>query len=165
MEPHRLRRWRRASTSERLDLFTCARPGRSKGKDGQVSEALVDKWIGGLPAGSPVVVLSLLGRKPGGLSEYSFYSFSGGDETDQERGCRPAFQQWIDQRQNQRRIVVVEHPTTDFVRVEPRVLEAVVEDLEKWLAEGATVVLVDSGGDTRTKQVCKYAEFVEDSRE
>ena len=39
-----LRRWKRRGGIEQQNFYTCARPGRSKGKKGQVDEATVSKW-------------------------------------------------------------------------------------------------------------------------
>ena len=164
MEPYKLRRWRRKSSPDLISLFTCARPGRSRGNDGSVPDATVDKWVRGLPGVSPIAILSLLGRKPDGLSEFSFYSFSGDFEKPEERGRRPTFQQWLAQRQSERGIEVIHHPTVDFKRVADATLVAAAQDIEAFLAAGRTVVLVDSGGETRTRQVCRYAGFVEDPR-
>src|SRR5262245_38812647 len=106
LEPHRLRRWRRGTSTDRLAFYTCARPGRSKSKDDAVPDATVDKWVKGLPGGSATAVLSLLGRKPDRTSEYSFYSFCGSFESLPERGRRPLFQQWLDQRHPERALQV-----------------------------------------------------------
>jgi hypothetical protein len=109
-------------------------------------------------------VVSLLGRKPDVMSEFSFYSFVGKFDTFAERGHRPSFQEWLDQRHLGRGIQVIEHPTVDFKPVPPETLTAVASEIDSLLLAGRTVVLVDSGGETRTKAVCKYIDFVEDSR-
>jgi hypothetical protein len=114
MEPHKLRRWRRSSSRDQIQFFTCARPGRSKGSTESVPDPVVDKWVNRLPGGTKITVVSLLGRKPNGLSEFSFYSFSSAIETPDERGKRPLFQEWLARRHAMRKIEVVEHPTTDF---------------------------------------------------
>ena len=66
-----LKRWRSPDGSLQLD--TCARPGRSKGKDRTIENKTVDEWVRGLPGGSNTVIVSLLGRKngPGEKSEFS----------------------------------------------------------------------------------------------
>lgn len=164
VEPHKLRRWRRASSPDRLSFFTCARPGRSAGNSGAVPDAVVEKWVRGLPGGAATTVISLLGWKPDGLSEFSFYSFSGSFETAAERRRRISFAQWLQQRCADRGIQLIEHPTTDFKPVSDQVLDAATRDIEACLLAGRTAVLVDSGGETRTRQVCKRAGLVEDSR-
>jgi hypothetical protein len=164
MEPYKLRRWRRGSSPDQIRLFTCARPGRSKGNSGSVPDSIVDKWVKGLPGGAKTTVVSLLGQKPDGLSEFSFYSFSGASETPEERGKRPLFQDWLSHRHRDRGIEVVEHPTTDFKLLARELLETVSRQIDLLLTSGRTVVLVDSGGETRTSQVCRHAGLVEDSR-
>ena len=164
MEPHKLRRWRRSSSPEQIPFFTCARPGRSKSSTESVPDSVVDNWVKRLPGGARTTVVSLLGRKPNGLSEFSFYSFSSATETPDERGKRPLFQEWLARRHAMRKIAVVEYPTTDFKPLAPELLEAVSKQIDLLLSSGRTVVLVDSGGETRTSQVCKHAGFVEDPR-
>lgn len=167
MEPYRLRRWRRQTSPDRLAFFTCARPGRSKSDRAPVSDEIVDKWARGLPGDATrTTIVSLLGRKrtASGVSEFSFYSFCGGLDTPGESRGRPTFQQWLDRRHAGRGIHVIEHPTIDFCPVPPETLEALRIDIERLLSEGRTVVLVDSGGETRTKAVCRHLGFVEDSR-
>ena len=58
-------------------LFTCARPGRSLGsKQTRINDKVVNSWIAGLPnSADEIMIISLLGRKPDGLSEFSYYSF------------------------------------------------------------------------------------------
>jgi hypothetical protein len=56
----------------------------------------------------------------------------------------------------------MEFPTTDFQKVPQDVLDAVAEALRRLVSEKKVVILVDSGGETRTKQVCKFVEAVED---
>jgi hypothetical protein len=147
-----------------VPFFTCARPGRSKGNQGAVPDPLVDKWVHGLPGGTATSVVSLLGRKPDGVSEFSFYSFCGGFEDSAERAGRPSFQHWLEQRHPERGLQVIEHPTIDFKPVTHQILMAVARDIDGLLSAGRTVVLMDSGGETRTKQVCKHAGLVEDPR-
>src|SRR6266481_5624420 len=80
LTPHRLRRWRIGTPPDYGYFFTCARPGRSgnsASKSAQVPDDIVHRWILGLP-GSSSAIISLLGCKPDGLSEVSFYSFYGG---------------------------------------------------------------------------------------
>lgn len=152
---------------QQIAFFTCARPGRSKdpaSKKASVADHVVDKWVATLSPGTRTAIVSLLGRKPGGMSEFDFYTFHGKDDTPQERGSRPSFQQWLDRRHPARAIRVVEHPTTDLRPVAAETLRAAEADIEALLASGWTVVLMDSGGETRTKALCRHMKFVEDSR-
>jgi len=164
MEPYRLRRWNERSSTDRLAFYTCARPGRSKGKSGDVADEVVYKWLQNLPQGEKVAIVSLLGWKPNGMSEFSFYSFCGAWESPEERRRRPTFAEWIAESNQDRPMKVVEHPTEDYEPVKPRILDAVERDVHRLLEHGWTVILVDSGGETRTKQVCSHLQFVEDSR-
>jgi hypothetical protein len=162
MEPYRLRRWR--SRSNHLHkMYTCARPGRSKGRDGPVSDSMVDTWVIGLPGKVEVVIVSLLGRKPDGESEFSFYSFHGQWDEGPERRKKLSFQEWINHRKYPRTVRVIEHPTWDFRPVPQETVEAVSADICVRLGEGLCVVLMDSGGETRTKRTCAFMGFTEDS--
>ena len=164
MEPFKLRRWKRAGSPERIPLFTCARPGRSQSKQDKVPNAIADKWVAGLPGDTKTAIVSLLGRKPDGTSEFSFYLFHGKDDSPDERARRPSFQQWLDERHLARDVQVIEHPTVDFKPVSAEVIAKVAADIDRFLGAQWTVVLVDSGGETRTKAVCTAIGFVEDSR-
>ncbi len=72
-------------------------------------------------------------------------------------------QHWIERRHKDRSIIVVEYPTYDFQPIPEEVLAAIASDILKLISAGRIVVLVDSGGQTRTSEVCKYIGFVEDS--
>lgn len=164
MEPYKLRRWRRASSPDQLPLFSCARPGRSHGKDGIVSDAVVDRWVKGLPGGDGVAIVSLLGEKPDGMSEFAFYSFAGAREVESQQHRGPSFQVWLAKRHAKRSILVAEHPTTDLRPVETATVQAVGGDIERLLRDGRTVILVDSGSEARTGFVLRKLGFVEDPR-
>ncbi len=155
MEPCRLRRWRLPSSTVSAVFYTCARPGRSKGSKGKVPDKLLHDWMRGIPSGSNVVVVSLLGEKKDGTSEFSFYSFYAEGRS---------FQQWLDQNYPERAVQVIEHPTIDLCRVPTETLEAAASDVSRLLLEGRTVVLMDSGGVARSGQVCKHMGAIEDSR-
>lgn len=49
--------------------------GRSLGSQAAVADRLVVDWANGLPGSDEIYIVSLLGEKPGGKSEFSFYSF------------------------------------------------------------------------------------------
>jgi hypothetical protein len=159
--PFRLRRWRRADSSDRIQFFTCARPGRSKGVDRPVPNDLVRRWVKGLPGGGNTTLVSLLGRKhgPEGVSKFSFYSFWGGFDQPSERRARPSFQQWLDRYCAASSIQLIEHPTYDFRPIPPETVGAVISDICKLLSAGRTVILVDSGGETRAKKSLRLWRF------
>src|SRR5436309_1858049 len=150
MEPHNKKRWQKRSSL----LFTCARPRIDESKNDPVDDKIVNQWVRDLP-GQNTVIVSLLGKKPNGKSEYSFYSFCG----------RQTFQAWLNERYPDRSIQVIEHPTTDYEAIPSEVLAAAAADVSRLLAEGRTVVVVDSGGETRTGQLCEYMGFVKDTRQ
>lgn len=146
-------------------FFTCARPGRTgdpASKQWLVSDDLVHRWVLGLP-GPNTAIVSLLGRKPDGLSEFSFYSFYGGFDVSTEYPGRLSFQQWLDRRLGECCIVVSEHPTYDFQPIPPSTLDAVAANIDDLMSKGRTVVLVDSGGQSRTRVVCNHMRAIEDS--
>jgi hypothetical protein len=162
VEPYRLRRWKPRGSPQSISFFSCARPGRSKDANSPVSDDLVRSWVAALPGETDIALVSLLGRKPDGTSEYSFYSFCGGFEIPSERSGRLSFQEWLDRWHRDRRVRVVDYPTRDFNRVPTSTLATIREDVNSFLAAGQTVILVDSGGLTRTGEVCRYLDFVED---
>ena len=157
-----LRRWRVGDQYSSTYIYTCGRPGRSKGKDGRVSDKLVDEWVLGLP-GPKTAVVSLLGRKPDGVSEFSFYPFWGGDDTVAEHQARPSFQEWLAQNHPDLDIALRQHPTYDFQKIPTSTLEAISTDINELIYEERTVVVVDSGGVTRTEMVCTFMHATEDS--
>lgn len=100
------------------------------------------------------VIISLLGRKPDGTSEFSFYPFSGGFERPTE--ARPSLQTWLDEQYPEKEIEVREYPTIDFAPVPQETLQAAAEEVQRLLAAGRVVVIMDSGGETRTGTLCRY---------
>lgn len=162
-KPYRLRRWRLGQGPATTYFFSCARPGRELGKSvSPVPDDVVDKWVRGLPQPNTAIV-SLLGRKRDGLSEYSFYSFCGAADDATERRGRPTFQEWLEQRHGDLQITVRYHPTRDFAKIPPETLAAIKTDLDLLFSQGRTVVFVDSGGETRNAEVCNFLSAVEDS--
>src|SRR5437764_1169649 len=93
-EPCNLRRCKAVGTPDAGLLFTCGRPGRSLGRTAPVSDEIVDCWIAGLPEANTIHLISLLGTKEDGTSEYHFYSFRGNHES----SAKPTFQCWLDSR-------------------------------------------------------------------
>jgi hypothetical protein len=163
MEPYRKRRWRHNSAPEPIGFYTCARPGRSNGSAQPVPDAIVHRWVKGLP-GPHTTIISLLGHKPDGKSEFSYYNFSGKHDTQSEARGKPLFQDWLAKHFTERDITVVEHPTTDFQPISHETLNGIASDVQRLLGEGRTIVLIDSGGQTRTGTVCRYVGLIEDTR-
>jgi hypothetical protein len=163
MEPYRKRHWKKASSPERIAFYTCARPGRSLSKTDPVPDQIVHKWVRGLP-GPNTTILSLLGHKPDGTSEFTFYTFHSQLDTPGETRRGKSFQEWLDHHHADRGINVVEYPTTDYQGVPQTTLTAIAADVNRLLTDGRTVVLVDSGGQQRTGTVCKYLGLIEDTR-
>ena len=134
-------------------FYTCARPGRLKGK-GPVSDEEVSAWVYRLP-GPHTAIVSLLGRKqgPDGESEFSYYSFCGGFDTISEREGQPTFQEWLNKHHPALGILVKEHPTYDCRPVLYEQLDQIEADVRDLVSRGRAAVVVDSGGATRTGQV------------
>lgn len=128
-----------------------------------VKAAIVREWVNGLP-GPRTAIISLLGHKPDGKSEFSYYPFSGKGDSPSEAGAKPPFADWLAIYCPDRDVAVVEHPTTDFRPIADDTLERIATDVQRLLEERRTIVLVDSGGETRTGKVCRYLGLVEDSR-
>jgi hypothetical protein len=127
-----------------------------------VPDDLVHRWVLGLP-GARTAIVSLLGRKPDGTSEFSFYSFRGGFDLASDRpGCL-SLQEWLDKWHGAPSIILREPPTCDFKPVSSETLEAVSSGISELTSAGRTVVLLDSGGVTRTGMVCRHMSAVEDS--
>ena len=159
MEPHKLKKWKTDSSQGDIAYFyTCARPGRSGGPKGRVSDQVVSTWVEGLP-GPDTAIVSLLGRKQQGSkdsSEFSYYSFSGGVDTSPERGSKPTFAEWLDTHHTERRILVREHPTYDYRPIPHERLAAIEAEVRHLTSIGRTVVVVDSGGESRTGKVRQH---------
>lgn len=148
MEPFKLRKWRVPSGA----FFTCARPGRSHGKGLEVAEKEIHRWVKGLHLEKGSVIVSLLGKKQNGMSEYRYYPFRGGWDP---VTSHPTFQKWLDLEYPALGLLVIEHPTIDYEDVPPATRIAIGKDVVTHLKQGKTVVLVDSGGEARTDQVAR----------
>jgi hypothetical protein len=164
-KPYKCRRWRHGTDSYSGSLYTCARPGRTKDEESKhalVPDSVVRRWALGLPGPDEVVVVSLLGRKPDDTSEFTFYTFHGLWDTEEERRGRPSFEEFLQAAAGSARTIkVVQHPTIDFEPVPDETVAAVGVTLEEELAAARTVILVDSGGEQRTNAVCKRLGFIE----
>lgn len=152
-EPINLREWRAHTTEVGVGrLFTCGRPGRGTfGREKrQVDDDTIDRWVKGLPRADVLHLVSLLGQKSNGYSEFGYYPF----RSSKESGDKPTFQQWLDEHYA-RRFFVQESPTVDARGIPPGVLKAVTESVLELIRRGHTVVIVDSAGAERTARVCE----------
>lgn len=152
-EPANLREWRLpANAGGAGRLFTCGRPGRATlGRERKrVDDRTIDLWVRGLPEAEDVHIVSLLGKKRDGFSEFGYYPF----RSSKELGCKPTWQQWLDERYGAR-FVVHEYPTVDAQKIPHHVLEVVKRRVLDLTGNGSTVVVVDSAGAERTARVCQ----------
>jgi hypothetical protein len=151
-EPERLQEWR----TDGGRLFTCGRPGRATFKRAKrpIGEGIIDLWVEGLPSVDLLHIVSLLGRKVGGLSEFNYYPFRSSEET----GTKPTFQEWLDGRY-ERRFLVHEFPTVDARGIPSDVLRAVRDEVRGLVHRGETVLVVDSAGAERTARVCEACGY------
>src|SRR5947209_447721 len=92
---YRLRRWS-LSQDPSITFYTCARPGRKVSATDPIPDSVVEAWVENLERLGPrPALISLLGRKPRGASEYSFYSFHGGFDCAQGAASTPSFGEWL----------------------------------------------------------------------
>jgi hypothetical protein len=152
-EPVNLKEWRPPASARFAGrLFTCGRPGR--GTPGYcrarkpVDDRTIERWVKGLPEAEVLHIVSLLGRKKDGFSEFDYYPF----RSSHERGTKPTLQEWLDRRYRQR-FIVCEFPTVDARGIEDSVLDDVKHCVLSLLERNATVVIVDSAGAERTARV------------
>ena len=135
-------------------FFTCARPGRKYSSVDPVPDDMVRDWLRNVCAlGSEPAIVSLLGRKPDGTSEYAFYSFFGGFDRPEEHRGELSFGEWLSKMAPA--VSLHEHPTVDFQAIPAPTLDEIAIDVRTLISRGRTVVVVDSGGETRTGRVCK----------
>ena len=113
---------------------------------------VVVSWVEGLPL-SVNVIVSLLGQKPDGSSEFKFYSHSVAAGSN---GVLASFEDWIRALVPNRPLKVVEHPTIDMQPLSTDTLIKIGATVGGCLADGDGLVIVDSGGVTRTGAVCAY---------
>ena len=141
-----------AVDSRELDILHVRASWTKVGPRAAVSDPIVREWTDDVLALGPrPAIISLLGKKPDGTSEYSFYSFHGGFED--EAGSL-SFAEWLAQVDDN--VLLIEHPTVDFSPPTAETLAAIGSDVVTLLAEGRTVLVFDSGGQTRTAHVCKH---------
>lgn len=156
-EPYRLKEFTSRATPFAGRLFTCARPGRSLGSTKKkIDDEVVLAWVCGLPNCRPLHIVSLLGRKPppSALSEYSYYSFRGVHELPHIRPQSPTFQEWLDGHFAAGNFMVTDFPTIDLQPIADSNMSEICDRIGKLLDESANVLIVDSGGFTRTGSVC-----------
>ena len=152
-EPANLREWSAPTTAVGGGrLFTCGRPGRGTFRRDRrpIDEDTIDLWVKGLPQSEFMDIVSLLGKKKDGFSEFSYYPF----RSSKEAGTKPTFQQWLDERYDGR-FVVHEFPTVDAQGISPNVKSAATRCVIDLLAKGRTVVIMDSFGAERTTRICE----------
>ena len=152
-EPMNLREWRPATASPRGGrLFTCGRPGRATfGRAKRpVDDDTIDLWVKGLPEAEVLHIVSLLGEKTTGFSEFGYYPFRSSTES----GPTPTLQEWLDKRYGQR-FVVHEFPTVDGRGIPQDVLGKVTRHALDLIENGNKVLVLDSAGAERTASVCE----------
>jgi len=157
------KRWLPNVGKEHGQLFTCARPGRSIGATASVPDSVVRDWVASLPSAQDINIVSLLGVRKNGESEFRYYTFR--SETEQsQRPKDPTFQDWLNVRFGAGTYTVVEYPTQDYMPIPIEMLEKIASTVREFLGRAETVVLVDSGGDTRVGRVCKHIGFRKSAR-
>jgi hypothetical protein len=152
-EPVNLHKWRTPTVAGRGGrLFTCGRPGRGTfGRERRlIDDNTIGLWVKGLPEAEQLDIVSLLGKKTDGFSEFGYYPF----RSSKEPGSKPTFQQWLDDRYKGR-FVVHEFPTTDAQGIPLSVRKSTTRRVRELIAEGRTVVIIDSAGAERTSRVCE----------
>jgi len=161
-EPNNLCEWKAPGISGTEGrLFTCGRPGRATygTQRRRVPDDVIDRWANGLPDAGVLHMVSLLGRKKDGFSEFGYYPF----RSSKEPGSQPTFQEWLDERYG-RRFIVHEYPTVDLQGISPDVLSTVTRQISKLLEDNCTVVVIDSAGAERTARVCEKAGYTRMNR-
>jgi hypothetical protein len=158
-EPVNLREWRPPASAQFAGrLFTCGRPGRGTPGYGRARKPVdlrtIDRWVEGLPKAEVLHIVSLLGSKKDGFSEFDYYPF----RSSHERGTKPTLQEWLDRRYGQR-FIVWEFPTVDARGIEDSVLHDVKHCVPNLLEKNITVVIVDSAGAERTARICEDLGF------
>jgi hypothetical protein len=115
-----------------------------------VTGDIIDLWKNGLPEADVLHIVSLLGKKTTGLSEFSYYPFRSAEEA----GTKPTFEKWLNDRYG-RRFIVHEFPTVDGRGIPRDVLDAARCCVLDCLERGHTTVVIDSAGAERTARVCE----------
>ncbi len=151
MEPCNLRRWKQRTSQTPQNIHTAGRPGRSLGSRCQVPDETVSLWLERLRHLAPLSILSLLGAKPDGRDEHSFYSFRTAD----------GFRDWL--ARNAGFDVTIENfPTVDYDEVPRELVREVETAVSAALAAGRSVLIMDSAGVQRSGAVCNAIGLVPD---
>src|SRR5207302_9224390 len=95
-------------------------------------------------------IISLLGRKRDGFSEFSYYPFRSRFEAND----KPTFEDWLNARYD-RRFTVHEFPTVDAQGVPADVVSTAQAQVLASLQAGRSTIIVDSAGAERTSRVCE----------
>jgi hypothetical protein len=119
-----------------------------------VDNDTINRWVRGLPEPAVVHLVSLLGQKSDGYSEFGYYPFRSAKEC----GTKPTFQEWLEEHYP-RRFIVHEFPTVDAKGIKPTVSRQAQDCLLELLEGGNTVVLVDSMGKERTARICEKIAY------
>jgi len=109
----------------------------------------IDEWVYGLPNAEVLHIVSLLGEKKDGYSEFNYYPF----RSSKVPGEEPTFEEWLNGRYD-RRFKVHEFPAVDARSMQPETFDSVVRQIRVLLDAGRTVVVVDSAGEVRTGNLC-----------
>jgi len=128
-------------------IFSCARPGRMLGSRASVPDRVVRRWRQGLPRAERFAIISLLGTKPDGTDEYSFYSFPDAE----------GFECFLNGQSgsSSSRFEVFSFRTTDYGPVAPEIATAAKVLVQERLARGRTVLIMDSAGIQRSRILCR----------
>jgi hypothetical protein len=123
-------------------------------KQMKVGDECVLAWLAGLPVSTEeIIIVSLLGRKADGLSEFSYYSFRGGFDRPQDRPDCPTFQEWLDSQHGAGRYRIYEYPTIDLLVPPDETKSPAVATILSFVKTGKTVIVVDSGGIGRSGNI------------
>ena len=160
-EPINLQEWKGSAGAQQSGrLFTCGRPGRATYDTKILSgpDDIIDLWANGLPKAEALHIVSLLGRKRSGYSEFGYYPF----RSAKEPGTKPTFQSWLDARYGPR-FVVHEFPTVDREGIPKDALGLAGDCVLRLLRAGHTTVVMDSAGCERTARVCEAIKYTSTS--
>lgn len=150
-EPCNLREWRVDSGR----LLTCGRPGRGKysGSKKKIPIDVIDAWADGLLEAGCRQIVSLLGWKAHGLSEFSYYPFRSCEEASDPTDPKSTFQEWLNARCGLRFFVREFRTIDDPDKITAESVTVIKDCVLDLLGRGHTVVIVDSAGVQRTGKI------------